>query len=100
MTGILISIPWPTNTGYAMHRAETQFLAVAKRLVGDERRIVFAYKSLEGGHPLSLPDSFRNVVACDFSAGMITQRDLIEKVIRDHGIDVMLGYDLGVSNPW
>jgi len=99
MTGMLIYIPWPTNTGYAMHRAETQFLAVARRLVQDPQRIFFAYRSLEGGHPKSLPETFRNVVAFDFDGGQSQELGNIERVIREHEIDLMLGYDLGVSNP-
>ena len=100
MKGMLVYIPWPTNTGYAMHRAETQFLAVARRLVQDPQRIFFAYKSLAGGHPRSLPESFQNVVACDFDAGMSRELADIERVIREHKLDVMLGYDLGVWRPW
>jgi len=100
MIGMLIHIPWSTNTGYAMHRAETQFLAVAQRLVQDPKRILFAYTSLEGGHPKSLPETFRNVVACDFAGGRSQELDDIERVIRERQIDVMLGYDLSVSSPW
>ncbi len=100
MNGMLISIPWPTNTGYAMHRAEAQFLAVAQRLVQDPRRIFFMYKNLDGGHPTSLPESFRNIVACDFARAQSQELENIERVVREHDIDVMLGYDLGVSNSW
>jgi glycosyltransferase involved in cell wall biosynthesis len=100
MTGILILIPWPTNTGYAMHRAEKQFFAVAQRLVQNPERIFFAYRSLAGGHPKSLPENFRNTLACDFGDAGPGNVDDIERLIRERGIDVLVGYDLGVSTRW
>jgi len=57
----------PSNVGYAIAPAEALFFDVGLELAGgDSSQVYFGFKSLEGGHPRSLPANFKNLIAYDY----------------------------------
>jgi glycosyltransferase involved in cell wall biosynthesis len=57
----------PSNVGYAIGPAEGVFFDVGLEIAGgDASRVHFGFKSLDGGHPRSLPANFTNLLAYDY----------------------------------
>ncbi len=56
-----------SNVGYAIAPAEALFFDLGVELAGgDASRVHFGFQSLDGGHPRSLPATFKNVIAYDY----------------------------------
>ncbi len=96
--GVLFSIPWPTNERYAMHRAEAQFHAIGVELTGSDSNTHFSFANLSRGHPQSLPAAFRNYTSFSFHSHTQPMLRRFTDYIREHGINVIAGYDLPVRN--
>jgi glycosyltransferase involved in cell wall biosynthesis len=88
-----------SNTGYAIERLERAFLEAARRVVGNDGNIHFAYPDLSGGHPRVLPTDFSRVIQFDSASTDPADSTRIERYVRDHGIDVALGMDQPVRRP-
>jgi glycosyltransferase involved in cell wall biosynthesis len=99
ISGILFAIPWPSNEGYAMHRAESQFFEIGLRLTADPARIHFSFADFSGGHPRSLPTDFHNFATFNFRHPRAGALEELLGYVRSHRIDVLVGYDLRVENP-
>jgi glycosyltransferase involved in cell wall biosynthesis len=57
-----------SNVGYSIEPAERLFYEVGLDLAGGNSSLIhFAFKTLEGGHPRSLPNDFRNVIPYDYA---------------------------------
>ena len=98
--GMLIYIPWPSNMGYAIHRAESQFFEMAMRLTGSVKKVHFAFTSLRKGHPKSLPPDFGNVHQFSIQPDAPVNVEGLAELIERESIDLMFGYDLRVEGPF
>lgn len=97
MKGILVFFHCPANTGYAIGSLEKAFFRMADALVKDWRRIHFAYTSLSTGLPNTLPKDFTQMI--EFDPSDRSQGPIIEKYLRQHGIDTAFGFDQPTSMP-
>jgi glycosyltransferase involved in cell wall biosynthesis len=89
-----------SNVGYAIGPLETLFHEVGRELGGgDPKRVHFGYRSLEGGHPRSLPPDFANVFAFDFSD--TSPRNLARGAayVERHGIRLVVIFDIQPVHP-
>jgi len=93
MTGILIFFHCPSNTGYAIGRHEYTFAEMARRLVGDDRSIHYAYPSIEAGPSRSLPAGIDRIIAFDPTSVADGDRRAIQRYVRAHDIRVAFGFD-------
>jgi len=96
MKAILVFFHVPSNTGYAIATCERVFWRMAKRLV-DVDDIHFAYTSLSGGRPTTLPEDFHNVIAFDPTTRDRQELDDLGAYVRTHDIDVAFGFDQPVQ---
>jgi glycosyltransferase involved in cell wall biosynthesis len=89
-----------SNVGYSIERAERVFYDLGLELSGgDPSKIHFAFKTLEGGIPRSLPPSFRNVIAYDFSNTGATNIGALAQYVKANGIDLVFIYDIQPVDP-
>jgi glycosyltransferase involved in cell wall biosynthesis len=98
ITGILFAIPWPSNEGYAMHRAESQFYEVGLKLTSDVSRIHFSFADMSGGHPRSLPPEFSNCASFSFMQPNLEALERLLRYVEENHINVVVGYDLNVES--
>ena len=89
----------PVNTGYAIEPLERLFFEVAKEICDGEARVHFAFPSLDGGHPRSLPWHFRNIVKIDASSTDSGHIRNSGEYIKRNRIDAILGFDQPVKRP-
>jgi glycosyltransferase involved in cell wall biosynthesis len=89
-----------SNVGYSIEPAEALFYEVGLRIAGgDSSRVHFAFRSLEGGRPRSLPANFKNLVAYDhFNRDAQNIRRLAEYV-KSNQIRLVVIYDIQVIHP-
>lgn len=99
MEGLLVFFHCPSNTGYAIESYERSFFSMATSLLGDPSRVHFSFRSLERGHPLTLPEDFPNVV--EFDPGTRDPAGLarIAEYIRDHEVGLAFGVDQPPRSP-
>ena len=89
-----------SNVGYSIERAERVFYDLGLQLSGgDASKIHFAFKSLDGGFPRSLPPSFRNVIAYDFLDTSATNTEALARYVKEHAIDLVFIYDIQPVDP-
>ena len=96
MRAILVFFHCPSNTGYAIRSYERAFREMARRLVGDEQHVHFAYTDVTSGPS---PDSPHNVVHFDPSNRDPGELARISDYVGDHGIDFAFGVDQPLSQP-
>lgn len=89
---LLVYLPFPTNTGFAIDRLEAAFFAAACAATGDPGRVHFAWPSLAGGAPRALPAGFANLHELD-PARAASVRAAAERV-RALDVRHLLGLDL------
>lgn len=99
VTGILVFFHCASNAGYAIARLERVLFEVARRIGGDERAVHYAYTDLSSGQPVTLPASARRAIQFDAGSSDRGQLQAIERYVREHGIEVALGFDQPVRNP-
>ncbi len=97
--GVLVSVQFPSNCGYAIERLEQVFFAMACALTGSAERVHFAYPDLSGGAPRSLPAGFRNVIRFDARSKDADMHAEIAEYVRRHRIGVVFGFDFPVQAP-
>ena len=95
MNAILVFFHCRANTGYAIGRLERVFLEVARGLVESDERVHFAYPSVSAGD--RLPIDSRRVI--EFDSTSSAHLDRVEQYVRQHGIDIALGFDQPVRRP-
>ncbi len=96
---MLVVLHTGSNEGYAIAPLERVFLAAARRVVGADSRIHFAYKNLKRGFPGTLPHGFQNVVALDIRDHSRAASHRVEQYVRAHQIDGTLVFDGNVTGP-
>jgi glycosyltransferase involved in cell wall biosynthesis len=90
----------PSNGGYAIARAEKLFYEVGIELAGgDESQVHFGFRDLEGGHPSSLPATFKNVIAYDYSNHDSENIRWLAEYVRRNGIRLVMMYDVQPTGP-
>lgn len=90
--GILIYIPFSTNTGYAIKSLEMAFYCMAKSIYQNDDKIHFLYKDIMGGFPESLPTNFSNIISLESNLQVICQ------YIKKNSIATLFGLDLPVNH--
>lgn len=89
-----------SNVGYSIEPAEALFYEVGLDLAGLEaERIHFAFKSLDGGHPRSLPKEFQNVIAYDYADQNPRNIQRLAEYVRRNEIKLVFIYDIQPINP-
>jgi glycosyltransferase involved in cell wall biosynthesis len=89
-----------SNVGYAIGPAEALFYEVGLEIAGgDPSRVHFGFQSLDGGHPSSLPGSFKNLIAYDYfnrDPGNIRR---LAEYVKKHQIRLVVIYDIQPVDP-
>lgn len=89
-----------SNVGYSIEPAEALFYEVGLDLAGLEaERIHFAFKSLDGGHPRSLPKEFQNVIAYDYADQNPRNIQRLAEYVKRNEIKLVFIYDIQPINP-
>lgn len=89
-----------SNTGYAIAPLESLFYEIGLEIAaGDSSRVHFGYRSLDNGHPRSLPAEFTNVIAYDyFDRNPSNIRRLAEYVQRNQ-VRLIVIFDVQPIDP-
>jgi glycosyltransferase involved in cell wall biosynthesis len=89
-----------SNVGYAIERSERMFYDVGLEIAGrDPSRLHFAFRSMQGGQPRSLPTGFKNVFAYDYSDTSSGNLARLAEYVREKQIHLIVAYDLDVVHP-
>jgi len=89
-----------SNVGYAIAPLETLFYEVGLAIGGgDPGRVHFGYRSLDRGHPRSLPQDFINVIAFDFTDTTPANIERLAAYVRRHDIRLVLIFDIQPVHP-
>jgi glycosyltransferase involved in cell wall biosynthesis len=89
-----------SNVGYSIEPAEALFYEVGLRIAGgDPSRVHFAFRSLEGGPPRSLPASFKNLVAYDHFNTDAQNISRLAEYVKLNRIRLVVIYDIQVVHP-
>jgi glycosyltransferase involved in cell wall biosynthesis len=89
-----------SNTGYAIAPLESLFYKIGLELAaGNRSRVHFGYRSLDNGHPRSLPSEFTNLIAYDyFNRDPLNIRRLAEYVHHNQ-IRLIVIFDMQPVDP-
>lgn len=89
-----------TNTGYAIEPLERMFYRAGLDLGrGNPGRVHFAYPDFEKGKPKCLPDDFSNLLEFDFRRADREKILEFAKYVRQHGIDLVIFFDIQLFHP-
>jgi len=100
MHSVLVLFHCGSNVGYAIAPLERTFYEMALSLCdGDASRVHFAYKHMDRGPSSSMPADFRNYVVMDSTSTDPRHHAEVRQYIHQNGIDVLFGFDQGVSAP-
>jgi glycosyltransferase involved in cell wall biosynthesis len=95
-----VLMKWPTDAGYAITALERLFFDTGVALAGgDASRVHFAYTDVSPGPPASLPAGFPNVSTLDINQPTPAMLDRLARLIREHGIDFVLTFDMQPVHP-
>ncbi|MFY9532287.1 MAG: glycosyltransferase family 4 protein [Candidatus Acidiferrales bacterium] len=84
-----------SNVGYAIEPAEALFYEVGLEIAGgDPSRVHFGFRNLDGGHPRSLPDSFKNLIAYDYSNRDPRNIRRLADYVKQNQIRLVVFYDI------
>jgi glycosyltransferase involved in cell wall biosynthesis len=90
----------PSNVGYAIGPAEALFFQVGLELAqGDESMVHCGFRSLDGGHPRSLPNEFRNIIACDYIHQNSANVRFLSDYVKQKRIQLVVMYDAQPTGP-
>ena len=99
-TSCLFLFHTDSNIGYSIEPAEKLFYEVGLQLAGgDSSRVHFAFRNLTGGHPRSLPDNFKNLIAYDYSNRDERNIQLFADYVRQKQIRLVFIYDIQPVHP-
>lgn len=97
---ILILLHCESNTGFAIGPLEKTFYEMALQLCGGQPdRVHFAYPSMRNGPSTTLPKNFGHYLVVDPTTTDAGECRRAAKYIRQHGINVVFGFDQPVSQP-
>jgi glycosyltransferase involved in cell wall biosynthesis len=100
MNSILVLFHCGSNVGYAIAPLERTFYQMALSLCdGDAARVHFAYKHMDRGPSPSMPAEFHNYIIMDSTSTDPVHHAEVRQYIRENGVDVLFGFDQGVSAP-
>jgi glycosyltransferase involved in cell wall biosynthesis len=89
-----------SNVGYSIEPAERLFYEVGLDLArGNPKEIHFGFKSLEGGHPRSLPDDFHNLIAYDYFDRDPRNIKRLAEYVEGNKIKLVFIYDIQPIDP-
>jgi glycosyltransferase involved in cell wall biosynthesis len=89
-----------SNVGYSIEPAERLFYEVGLDLgQGDPKRVHFGFKSLEGGHPRSLPKGFENLIAYDYYDSNPRNIRWLAQYAKRNEIKLIFIYDIQPVDP-
>jgi glycosyltransferase involved in cell wall biosynthesis len=95
-----VFMKWPTDAGYAITALERLFFDTGVALAGgDAGRVHFAFTDVSPGPPASLPPGFPNVSAVNITDAAPATLDAIGRLVRAHGIDFVLTFDMQPVHP-
>lgn len=95
---ILIYIPFPSNTGYAINLLESVFFNMSREVFSNDRQIHFLYQNLSGGFPRFLPPAFSNILT--IGDQLCSARiDHISNYVKQNAISILFGLDLPLKHP-
>ena len=97
--GMLVYFHCRSNTKYAIGPLEGTFFEVGAELVGASR-VHFAYPELDSSPPAFLPaEHHHRVIQFEPRTGHSDRPEGIERYLREHGIEIGLGFDQQVNAP-
>lgn len=100
MNSVLVLFHCGSNVGYAIAPLERTFYEMALSLCdGDPSRVHFAYKHMDRGPSPSMPADFHNYVVMDSASRDPLHHAEARHYISEKGVDVLFGFDQGVSAP-
>jgi glycosyltransferase involved in cell wall biosynthesis len=90
----------PSNVGYAIGLAEALFFQIGLEMAGGDASLVHCgFRSLEGGRPRSLPNDFKNIIACDYINQNRGNVQLLAEYVKQNRIDLVVMYDAQPTGP-
>ena len=96
----LFVIQFGSNVGYAIAPLETLFYEVGVQLAeGDTDLVHFAYRDVTNGRPQSLPPDFTNYFPHDVYDTSPTSIAALAAYVRDHGIRLVMFFDINPISP-
>jgi glycosyltransferase involved in cell wall biosynthesis len=97
MTTILLTLHVGPDTGYAIDSLLTTFIKMARQLVDDDKRIHISFPNLIGLEQCKAISDVENIIEFDAATRNPDQLEKIKTYIREHGIDVVFGFDQPVQ---
>jgi len=89
-----------SNEGYAIAPLETLFYEVALEITGgDPSRVHFGYRSLDTGHPRTLPHGFKNLIAYDYSNQDARNIRQLADYVKQNQIRLVVIFDIQPVHP-
>ncbi len=89
-----------SNVGYAIAPLETLFYEVALEITGgDPSHVHFGYRSLDTGHPRTLPHGFKNLIAYDYSNQDARNIRQLEHYVTQNQIRLVVIFDIQPVHP-
>ena len=99
-TSCLFLFHTDSNVGYSIEPAEKLFYEVGLELAGrNPARVHFAFRNLDGGHPRSLPNYFKNIIAYDYFDQDQRNIQLLADYIKQKQIRLVFIYDIQPVDP-
>ncbi len=89
-----------SNEGYAIAPLETLFYEVALEIAGGHpSRVHFGYRNFDKGHPRSLPDRFKNLIAYDYYDPDPDKIRYLADYVKQHRIRLVVILDIQPIDP-
>jgi glycosyltransferase involved in cell wall biosynthesis len=89
-----------SNVGYSIEPAERLFYEVGLEMGGNDlSRVYFGFRTLNGGHPRSLPPEFKNLIAYDYSDRDSRNIRRLAEYVKQHQIRLVFIYDIQPVHP-
>lgn len=90
----------PSNVGYAIGQAESIFFRVGMELAGsDSSKVHFGFRDLDGGHPRSLPLTFKNLISYNYYDRNKQNIHYLTEYARQNQIELVVLYDIQPVDP-
>ncbi len=100
VSGSLFLFHTLSNVGYAIAPLETLFYELALEITGgDPSRVHFGYRNLDKGHPRTLPNGFRNLIAYDYFNRDPRNIRRLSDYVKDNQIRLVLILDIQPVDP-
>lgn len=95
----LVLLPFASNPGYAITALESLFYDITLELAcGDHSLVHFGYANFDLGRPTCLPAEHANLIEYDIHKNNPDDMARVERYVKDHGIQLVLFFDVEITH--